>query len=97
MSKKTTKKVTKKVAKKAVRKVAKKITKKAAKPVKKKELKASNERSKKTAKNKIIDYTPNHSEIQRIAYFIYLERLETSKPGNELTDWQQALESLTNS
>lgn len=99
-TKKTAKKATKKVAKKATKKIAKKAAKKVAKKAAKKTTKkvAKKQSAKKStakAKTNTVKAIPTYEEISQQAYLIYLDRVASNRPGDQQTDWEQALKMLS--
>lgn len=99
-AKKATKKATKKVAKKATKKTAKKAAKKVAKKAAKKTTKkvAKKQSAKKStakAKTNTVKAIPTYEEISQQAYLIYLDRVASNRPGDQQTDWEQALKMLS--
>lgn len=91
-TKKTAKKATKKIAKKAAKKVAKKAAKKTTKKVAKKQ---SAKKSTAKAKTNTVKAIPTYEEISQQAYLIYLDRVASNRPGDQQTDWEQALKMLS--
>ena len=103
MAKKATKKTAKKAAvkKTAAKKTAKKTVKKATKKVasKKSAKKAAKKATKKVkAVEQELDLkpksAPTYDELQQAAYFNYMERLKSGKPGTPELDWSKAEQDL---